>query len=330
VQLPVAFAGRRWLEIALDYRCNLRCLGCHACHDTGERLASSEVVALLRSGRARGIQSLWLGGGEPTLRDDLLSLVRAARELGYAPIALQTNGMRLSYADYRAAVVRAGVTEVRFNVKSHRAEVHDRLSGGECHALLLEALAGLAGTGVRIAADVLLTKATAADLPETISFFASRGVETLTLWLLSAADAAGEQSDEHAAVTAEVPRIADVVPALTAARAEARRCGVELTSLHTPPCTLPGELRDLFRPSTALSLVVVGPDRRPFALESSPFEGGAFLEGCSRCTQRPVCGGPRADYLRLHGGGEFEPLAERELSGHRVSSATIAEAKKRS
>jgi pyruvate-formate lyase-activating enzyme len=248
VQLPVAFAGRRWLEIALDYRCNLRCLGCHACHDTGERLTSSEALALLRSGRARGMKSLWLGGGEPTLRDDLLSLVRAARELGYAPITLQTNGMRLAYADYRAAVLRAGVTEVRLNVKSHRAEVHDRLSGGEkCHALLLDALAGLAGTGTRVAADVLLTRETGADLPETISFFASRGVESFVLWLLSAADAPGEQSDEHLAVAAEVPRIADLIPALSAARDAARRLRVELTSLHTPPCTLPPERVSLVR-----------------------------------------------------------------------------------
>jgi MoaA/NifB/PqqE/SkfB family radical SAM enzyme len=309
VQLPVALAGRRWLELALDYRCNLRCLGCRACHDTGERLGSREALALLRSGRARGIKSLWLGGGEPTLRDDLLPLVRAARELGYSPIAVQTNGMRLAYADYRAALVKAGVTEVRFNVKSHRAELHDRLSGGEpCHALLLEALAGLVGTGVRVVADVLLTRATGPDLPETLSFFAARGVESFTLWLLSAADAPGEPSDEHKAVETEVPRIASLVPSLTAARAEARRLGVELTSLHTPPCTLPDELRDLFSPSAALSLVVVDPGGHAFALESSPFEGGAYMEGCSGCAKRSGCGGPRADYLRLHGGGEFAPL----------------------
>jgi len=310
VHLPIAFADRRWLEIALDYRCNLRCVGCHACHDTGERLASSEVVALLKAGRERGIPGLWLGGGEPTLRDDLLSLVRAARELGYAPITVQTNGMRLAYPEYRAALVGAGVTEVRVNVKSHRAEVHDRLSGGEkCHALLLDALAGLAGSGVSVAADVLLTRSTGPDLAETVTFFAARGVQSFTLWLLSAADAPDQASGEHAAVAAEVPRIADLVPALAAARAEARRLGVALTSLHTPPCTLPVELRDLFLPGGALSLVVVGPDRRPFALESSPFEGGAYLEGCARCVERARCGGPRADYVDLHGEAELVPIA---------------------
>jgi MoaA/NifB/PqqE/SkfB family radical SAM enzyme len=310
--LPLALAGRRWLELALDYRCNLRCLGCHACHDTGERLASNEALALLRSGRARGIDGLWLGGGEPTLRDDLLSLVRMARELGYARVTVQTNGMRLAYGDYRAALIGAGVTEVRFNVKSYRAELHDRLSGCEgCHALLLEALDGVAGTDVSIAADVLLTAASAPDLPETITFFAARGVRSFTLWLLSAADAPGERSSEHAAVAAEVPRIAGMIEALRATREGARRLGVELTSLHTPPCTLPPDLREIFRYSASLSLVVVGPDRRPFVLESSPFEGGAYLTGCARCELRSHCGGPRADYLRLHGEAEFVPLDDR-------------------
>ena len=151
MHLPVASAGKRWLEVALDYRCNLRCVGCHACHDTGERLDTTQALALLRAGRDRGIERLWLGGGEPTLRDDLLGLVGAARKLGYVDVTLQTNGMRLAYPRYRGAVVAAGVTEVRLNVKSHRADVHDRLSGGEdAHRLLLEALGGLAGADVRI------------------------------------------------------------------------------------------------------------------------------------------------------------------------------------
>ena len=306
MHLPESFAGRRVLEIALDYRCNLRCLGCHSCHDTGERLASSQAMELLRSGREQGIGSLWLGGGEPTLRDDLLSLVRAARELGYGHVTVQTNGMRLSYAQYRTALLAAGVTCVRLNVKSHRSEVHDRLSGGvSCHALLLEALAGLATTGVTVVADVLLTRSTVDDLAETVSFFGSRGVSAFTLWLLSTADRAEEE------VAREVPRIADLVVSLAAARVAANGLGVGLTSLHTPPCTLPAELRELYTPASSLSLVVTGPEGRPFALESSPFEGGAYLEGCADCADRARCGGPRADYRRLHGDQEFVPLQRR-------------------
>jgi hypothetical protein len=305
VQLPPGTARRRWLEIALDYRCNLRCIGCHACHDTGERLSSAQALAFLRSGRDQGIDRLWFGGGEPTLRDDLLPLAREARRLGYVELALQTNGMRLAYPRYRDAVVAAGFTEIRFNVKSHRAEVHDRLSGGvPCHALLVQAIDGLelAAAPVRVVADVLVTRSTAGDLAEVVAFFAPRGVRSLVLWLLSAADSL------DASVAGEVPRIADLWPALASARECAERLGASLASLHTPPCTLPPELRSLFSPASELALLVVGPDARPFPLEDSPFEGGAFTAGCEGCSARPSCGGPRADYLQIHGDGEFIAL----------------------
>jgi MoaA/NifB/PqqE/SkfB family radical SAM enzyme len=311
VQLPVGPAGKRWLEMALDYRCNLRCVGCHACHDTGEKLTGAQALELLRSGREHGIARLWLGGGEPTLRDDLLAIVGAARKLGYVEVTLQTNGMRLAYPRYRAAVVAAGVTEVRFNVKSHRADVHDRLSGGEdAHRLMLEALGGLAGSGVRLVADVLLTRSTAPDLPETVAFFAARGVESFVLWLLSAADSS------EARVAGEVPRIAGLVPELAEARSEARRAGASIESLHTPPCTLPPPHRDLFAPASRLSLLVVGPDARPFALEESPFEGGAYVAACGSCAARPGCGGPRADYLAIHGDAEFVALRPGDLPAY--------------
>jgi hypothetical protein len=306
VQLPVLSARRRWLELALDYRCNLRCLGCHACSATGGALQPREAAAILRQGREHGIDRLWLGGGEPTLRPDLLSLVAEARRVGYREIALQTNGMRLSYPKYREALLLAGVTQIRFNVKSHKAVLHDRLSGGECHAFMLEALDGLAGAAVELVADVLLTRSAAGDLPEIVAFFAGRRVTAFVLWLLSAADA----REASAEVANEVPRISSLSPVLLAARAQAARLGVTLQSLHTPPCTLPEPIRDIHLPARALSLLVVGPDARPFPLEDSPFEGGAYTASCEGCASRRACGGPRADYRAIHGDGEFAPIAD--------------------
>ncbi len=297
-----ARARRTWLELALDYRCNLRCLGCHACVDTGESMSTVAAVQTLRAGRQRGHSRLWLGGGEPTLRADLLHLVRAARSLGYEEVLVQTNGMRLSYGAYREALLAAGVTEVRVNVKSHRAEVHDRLGRGESHGLLLEALAGLVGKPVTASADVLLTRSTLPNLPDIVPFYAARGVTSFVLWLLSAADVHDDEVDR------EVPSFSDVVEPLALAAARAATLGVSLRSLHTPPCTLPPELRALFLPAASLELTVTGPDGRSFPLEASSFEGGAFLEACAACAERARCGGPRADYLRIHGPAAFAPI----------------------
>jgi MoaA/NifB/PqqE/SkfB family radical SAM enzyme len=301
IHLPASPVRPEWLEIALDYRCNLRCLGCHACHDSGERLTTGQAVDLLVAARARGTRALWLGGGEPTLRDDLLALVKHARSLGFDRVLLQTNGMRLVYAAYLDALLAAGVTDVSVNVKSHRAEVHDRLSRGPCHALLVQALEALR-TRARVSADVLLTRSTAPDLAALVGFYADLGVARFVLWLLSAEDVAEEE------VAREVPSFAELLAPLASARAIAEARNVELVSLHTPPCTLPPALRSLYAPAAALQLVVVGPDGRPFALEESSFEGGAYVEACAGCAERSRCGGPRADCVRIHGATEITRL----------------------
>jgi MoaA/NifB/PqqE/SkfB family radical SAM enzyme len=297
----------RTLELALDYRCNLRCIGCRACEDQGERIAPERAAALLREARDGGATAAWLGGGEPTLREDLPALVKRARHLGFTEVIVQTNAMRLAYPAYARALVDAGVTEVRVNAKSARADVHDRLSGEQgAHALLVRALENLSSLPVSVTADVLLALSTAGHLDETVSFFADRGVRRFALWLLYAGDV--DAGDAEAAAR-EVPRIADVVPALERAHAIADARRLTLVSFHTPPCTLPAGLRSIWQPARDLAIEVVDPGGHRFALDASPFEGGGHVEACAGCAFRDRCGGPRADYLRLHGAGEFLALS---------------------
>jgi len=292
----------RWLELALDYHCNLRCLGCMACHGGDEALDGTAIRALLEGGRRRNIPNLWIGGGEPTLRTDLLRVIATAKRLGFARILLQTNGMRLAYGPYDDALAAAGVTEVSLNVKSHRAELHDALSRREgTHALLIAALRELSRTSLGRFADVLVTKSTAPDLPDTVRVFAGHGVSRFTLWLLSAADV------DDASVQSEIPKISELHPHLRAAAAAADAAGVELVTLHTPPCTLPEDLRGGWQSVRDLRLEVVDPSGHAFPLEASPFEGSRYAP-CESCAVHARCAGPRVDYMRIHGNSEFVPL----------------------
>jgi MoaA/NifB/PqqE/SkfB family radical SAM enzyme len=299
--------GRRTLELALDYRCNLRCVGCHACDGTGETMSSTRAAGRLREGFASGAREVWFGGGEPTLRDDLLPLIKRARDLGYERVVVQTNGLRLAYPAYAQALLDAGVTEVRVNAKSARADVHDTLcSAPGSHALLVRALGNL--SGAHVAADVLLTTSTIPHLDETLIFFADRGVRRFALWLLHAGDTAADGD----VVAREVPRIAELHDPLARAGDAAKARGIELVSFHTPPCTLPAPLRPLWQPAGELGMTVVDPGGHAFALEESPFEGGGHLPGCRGCREADRCRGPRTDYVRLHGAAEFRALGSTE------------------
>jgi MoaA/NifB/PqqE/SkfB family radical SAM enzyme len=78
--------------------CNFRCTYCddHQGHKYPDlpkagTLDTDEGLALLRIMRTR-TPSVYFAGGEPTMRRDLPTLTRAARDLDYYPILINTNG----------------------------------------------------------------------------------------------------------------------------------------------------------------------------------------------------------------------------------------------
>jgi len=82
--------------------CNFRCTYCddhlgRAYPDLPREgtLNTDQGLALLRIMRTR-TPSVYLAGGEPTLRADLPDLTRAARDLDYYPITINTNGSLVS------------------------------------------------------------------------------------------------------------------------------------------------------------------------------------------------------------------------------------------
>jgi molybdenum cofactor biosynthesis enzyme MoaA len=300
----------QWLEVTPGFRCNQGCLGCFSVVDPARlppdartEMDAREVLDALARGRRDGARALWIGGGEPTLRRDLLATVRAARQMGYDRIKLQTNGMLLAYPDHARACAAAGVTEVAFALKGATAESHDRWTRTPgAHALLRQAMGHVRALGLPLEADVLVYRSTAHELPDLVRAYTPLGVGHYRLWLLSASD---DASDE---VRREIPRLSDVAPWITAAMDLGLSPREDfITSLHTPACTLPVTHHRALFFAPDLAMRVANPGGHSLLLEDSPMEGGAYLPGCAGCVHRPRCGGPRRDYLQVHGPGEFVP-----------------------
>jgi cyclic pyranopterin phosphate synthase len=91
-----------YLRVSVTDRCNYRCTYCmpedgvsHA--DRADILDFEEIVALVHCFVALGVQRIRLTGGEPTVRRDLVDLIRLLRAIpGLREIALSTNGHLLS------------------------------------------------------------------------------------------------------------------------------------------------------------------------------------------------------------------------------------------
>jgi radical SAM protein with 4Fe4S-binding SPASM domain len=125
-------------EIAVTYRCNLRCafcyVGCGCRSEQGQEMPSNgemttdkvrRVLEIIR--RDAQVPSVSFTGGEPMLRNDLSDLVAHARGLGMR-VNLITNA---TLADGRAVerLVEAGLNSAQVSLEAPTAALHDRLTG---------------------------------------------------------------------------------------------------------------------------------------------------------------------------------------------------------
>ncbi len=135
-------------------RCNLRCAVCFADSgrgETGDPTLAAISGRLERAMAAVGACNLQLSGGEPTLRDDLPEIVRAAKRIGYSFIQVNTNGLHLAAdAGYAKRLSAAGLSSVFLQFDAADDEVYRLLRGRSLLEEKLRAVrnCGEAGLGV--------------------------------------------------------------------------------------------------------------------------------------------------------------------------------------
>jgi GTP 3',8-cyclase len=124
--------GRRiaYLRLSLTDRCNFRCSYCSpvAAETREDPLARAEVARLAGIFAGLGIRRVRLTGGEPTLRPDILEVIRdVAGTPGIDELALTTNGHLL--AALAAPLRAAGVTRLNVSLDTLDAEKLRRIAG---------------------------------------------------------------------------------------------------------------------------------------------------------------------------------------------------------
>ena len=135
----------RYLRLSLTERCNFACSYCSPQGGgEAEAMTRADVARLARVFAGMGVERVRLTGGEPTLRRDLLEVVRdVAATPGIREIALTTNGHLL---ERLARPLReAGVARLNVSLDTLRPERLARLSGRA--ASLPRIVAGLEAAG---------------------------------------------------------------------------------------------------------------------------------------------------------------------------------------
>jgi len=120
-----------YLRISLTDHCNLRCIYCMPEEQTfrpnAELMQDDEIALLTRLFASLGFNKIRLTGGEPTIRANIVEIVRTiARTPGIRTVSLTTNGLRLS--KLAKPLANAGLRRVNISVDTLNPEKFQRLT----------------------------------------------------------------------------------------------------------------------------------------------------------------------------------------------------------
>ncbi|MCP4039485.1 MAG: radical SAM protein, partial [bacterium] len=158
--------------------CNMKCPHCYAAavaEPSPTDLSHEEGIRLLDDLASCGVRVVIFSGGEPLMREDLIDLIRHARDLGIAP-QLSSNGVLLD-PDTATRLADAGVAYVGISIDGLPAfnDAYRGLEGG--HAAALRGLHNAKGAGMKTGLRMTLTQRNVAELPAMIDVACSADVD---------------------------------------------------------------------------------------------------------------------------------------------------------
>jgi pyruvate-formate lyase-activating enzyme len=169
-------------DLALTYRIDKSgTLDPEARRRVDRELTTEEWQQVLKLLWDAGVPHVCFTGGEPTLREDLISLVQYGERLGQVT-GLLTDGRRLKDKAYLDNLLLAGLDHLQITLLSHKPEVHDAIvrragAWADTGEGLRNALAG----DIYVVVHIVVTSANADSVAETVNYVADLGVPAVAL-----------------------------------------------------------------------------------------------------------------------------------------------------
>ncbi|HLH85980.1 MAG TPA: GTP 3',8-cyclase MoaA [Thermoplasmataceae archaeon] len=119
----------RSMRIQLNTVCNFKCFFCHM-EGTGihsESMSAEEIERVIRLARRFGVNKIKFTGGEPTLRPDIIEIVRRTRSIISGNISMTTNGFMLP--SLAKPLKEAGLDRVNISLHSIEPEKFQFITG---------------------------------------------------------------------------------------------------------------------------------------------------------------------------------------------------------
>lgn len=292
------------LDIEPSFECNNNCKFCSINPSERKRSRSTpEIKKMIKDAKAKGVEVIGFSGGEPTIRKDIVDLVRYAKQLGFRTVRIQTNGRMFSYKEFTRKIIDAGANYFKFTIMGHKPEIHDTLTRAPgSFEQAIQGIKNVKSFNRTVEANILINRCNYKFLPQTVNFLMNLGVHKFVFDYVNYIGNAEIFKDDLAV------SYTDVVPYLIDAINIARDYDLDkVITVYIPICFMEGYETYVNIDARPFHVQIGGPDF-VVNLDDNIKKEKIKLKQCEKCKYDHSCNGVREDYVKIFGTKEIVPI----------------------
>ena len=198
-----------YLRMSVTDRCDLRCTYCMAEKMTflprKDLLSLEELDVLASAFIARGVRKIRLTGGEPLVRRDILTFIKALSkhlERGALDeVTLTTNGTQL--AKYAQDLKDCGVKRINVSLDSLDPDVFAKLTRRAALTPVLEGMDAALDAGLHVKINTVALKGTnIAEIPSLMEWAHSKGMDLTLIEVMPLGEVDEDRVDQYMPLSA--------------------------------------------------------------------------------------------------------------------------------
>lgn len=296
--------------IVLGYQCNNNC---QFCLNSNKRNLVSKTTAQIMQEiiliRKKGFTYLELIGGEPTIRPDIIKLIKFAQRLKFENIVMATNGRVFAYREFAEKIIKAGLTDLIFSIHGHNQKLHDSLTRSKgSFQQLMQGIKNVQSLGLkRLGTNTTIVKQNYRFLKEIGRLILKLGFKNSEFIFVDPTYGAA-----HDNFLKFVPKIFQAAPHIHQCLDLGKKNKIEhWTIRYVPLCYFTDYLKQIseLEESTIFYTQHLAPDFINLDVEDSRRKiSRAKTEKCKGCKLYDKCEGIWKEYLKYYGDKELKPV----------------------
>ena len=172
------------INFPITRKCNLKCPHCYSQAQNAphpDEMSTQEIKKVISEVAKCGTKMIIFDGGEPTLREDLLELIRHANDVGLMPL-LGTNATLITQ-EFARSLKDAGLVAAAISLDGYKKEIYDAFRGVEgSFDMVIEGLKNLLNADVGFQIDPCMHRDNLPYLEEIAKLSKQKGSVALEIF----------------------------------------------------------------------------------------------------------------------------------------------------